>query len=165
MDLGWLPLGVRSDTDDTPFEEIWLDEEFDVQIRYVEDLALDLDYLILEGPDIIAVERKVYSSFLVHSRGDVMDELRAASAREARIASVYRAAVLGGEQEDPDLFGIMTRLANDPERDIRHAVIVAGAYLEWLCFRPLLDRLRENDPEESVRRDAGTVLDALDGDR
>ncbi|MFD7186386.1 HEAT repeat domain-containing protein [Streptomyces sp. NPDC059914] len=162
MEFGWTPVGTREESEESPFTEIWQEEGSGTLISFVHDSLLGIDYLLIRGTDAAKLTQQIQSKISTYTRQSIFDELRQTGDRETCIAGLYRASLIGGKREERDLFEAIASLAEDSDPEVRHAVIVAGAYLaEWPSMRALLLRLRDDDPEETVRRDARTVLEAL----
>ncbi|WP_328367603.1 HEAT repeat domain-containing protein [Streptomyces sp. NBC_00445] len=147
---------------DDPYVDIWRTEDQSVEIHYVEDGMVGLSYLTLYGDDVSAVREQIISQCALWSPAEALAAERAATDRDDRLRAIYAAALSESGASDPELVEAFRRIARtDEDPGIRQAVVVATGYLPWPELIELLEELRENDPADHVRHNAGVMLEGL----
>lgn len=158
---GWLLWNEIERSDSTPHEVVWVLKDQKTSIHFVEDFVIDVDYLVIKGPDADKVLKEAVSSLDSYDKNDILELAKKAAKPEERIRAVYYAGAAGAGPFDRDLFGVIERAAEDEDAKVRRAAIVATGYLEWAQARKLLERLARDDPDDRVREDAKLMLEGL----
>lgn len=151
-------------TDTTPFKLVYANDDNKTRVSYIEDGVLKLNLIFIEGN-----EREEMAQLIKKNVGIVLPEtavesgLRAKTEAEA-VDAVYRIAATAppASKFDTDTYEALSQLAAHEAPAVRHAVLIAAAYLQWAELVDILESLAD-DPDEGVRaRAEASVQHAYD---
>jgi len=142
-------------------ERIWITEDQSTLLSYLEDRAIGLRYLSLQGKDAAELAEQIKQMIPVVPVEAVYQMLDAATSRDEWIAAIYHAAAVSSEDLDPQLLSYFEKAMTHPEPDVRKAALFAASYPGWRELRGPLERLRDHDPDPAVRTMAEMTLNSL----
>lgn len=148
-------------TEDNPYEIIWLTQTRQTRIHYIEDFLVDARYFLVEGRELEDASQKIRSSVSTYTDEDIRRIAKNAKERAEQIRAIYYAGIAAPLRFDPEFFRMFEQASSSPDAEVRHALIVAIGYVGWKELHEILEHLRTTDLEESVREDAGIMLEAL----
>ncbi len=157
---GWRLHAVVGE-DGVPYEEIWSVDEDTSSVHYVEDDLLGVASVLTMGERAAELAEYVARHLPTLTREEVLVWAYAVEdAEERREALGYLAAI--APREPLDAFAAVLQSAlDDPRPEVRRAALFVCAYLSWPTLVPLVEAVRDNDPDETTRADAARVLVAM----
>jgi len=161
-DQNWnLTAATREDERPTRFG--WETVDGRTSVSYIEDPYIGISYLTVTGAAVEKVSQSVRASLETWTFTEAMSLLTGAVDRDTKIRGIYLCAVSAVRREIRELVSVYRGLADDPNADIRHALLVGIGYMGAnVELRALAEDLHRNDPDEKVRRDAGYLIEGLD---
>jgi HEAT repeat protein len=93
---------------------------------------------------------------------EILEEAKRAKTRDDWIYVAYELAAAAPGDYDPRVVQVLERALESESPDVRRAAIIAMGYLEWPQLRPLLERVREKDPDPAVHNEARVMLEGLE---
>src|SRR5205823_1556872 len=75
--------------------------------------------------------------------------------------ALVRLALAEGAEADPRTMRLLERALHHSDKELRISAIEAASLTQWPAAKALLAWVRENDPDQEVRRYADEALDAL----
>lgn len=160
-DMNWLLARVIEGDAKTPAEFIVSTQDRGTFVHWIKDPKTGLVYLAVLGDkreEVAAVVRDNFESF---SLAEAVDRAKAATGRADRMRAIYQLALLAPDAVDDQIFDIFRSFATDSDAELRGAMILAVSYVGWPRFTELLTPLAETDPDDSVRQDAATLIEAM----
>lgn len=99
----------------------------------------------------------------IESVADLLTAIQDESDPRQLARSLVRAGFGAPREFDQSFFDAFVKAArNHAEYRVRDIAISSLVYMEWPEFRPVLEQIKERDPEEQVRARATIVLGAYD---
>ncbi|MFF2190732.1 hypothetical protein [Streptomyces sp. NPDC058155] len=145
-----------------PFVEVWKVPGRDVEVHFIRDDMVGLEYVTFHGADFAPEAEKVRDACLLWRQSDALDEVGKLTNRDSRLRAIYAAALTATSTEDPKLISLFRSIAmNERDSGVRQAVIVSTGYLPWAGLIKVVSEMRDNDPEPHIRHNAQVMLDAL----
>lgn len=138
-------------SDDRMFEIVWLDEDQQTRISYIQDDILGLDLFFAIGPKHADVAAKLQAKADIITCEEALEFARKASNTEERVQAAYIIAATSGCVFDEQAFAILESLAGTDDAPARHATAIAMGYVGWEECVPLLKKLADDkDPKVSA---------------
>lgn len=161
---GLLHCSLASLSPETPAgrERIWVTEDGTTFLSYVEDRAIGLRYLSLQGKDAEQLAERIEKIVPIVTPESVYAMLHGATSRDEWITAIYHAAAVSSGDLDRGLLAGFQKAMMHPDADVRKAALFAASYPGWEELREPLERMRDSDPDHSVRVMAGMTLNALE---
>jgi hypothetical protein len=156
----WILDEVAKATKDRPFELVWLTDDEETSIHYIEDTVLALNCVLVRGEEVDEVVELIRADVETVPREEVLARGRRAEGTWL-VNAAYLVAATASSDYDAEAFAIVERAAEAAEPDARRAAAVSMGYLEWPESRERLERLAHEDPDPDVRQTASTILEAL----
>ncbi|MFJ2877433.1 HEAT repeat domain-containing protein [Streptomyces sp. NPDC087272] len=148
-------------TDQPPEEEIWLTDDSETAVHWINDDLLDVSYIAVRGVNAATLAEEIRSKI-------PMDDIPQLQARaitdrdsDALIDTLYRTAIVACSNYDPQAFALLRWGLYDPDPLIRRVSLLAVSITGWENFIPTLDEISKQDPVDEVRDQAARVLDML----
>lgn len=134
-------------------------------LTYIEDPVSHNAYVVLVSED-----RETYDRVLELVDYELMPVSRRAllvSIDEARdplnrARAVIQLGLGAPEEYDKEFFEAIRDAFGNEDKWVREAAVWSTAYSPWPQYRPLLEVMAQNDPEEKLRTDATTILAGFD---
>ncbi|MCG3041075.1 hypothetical protein ACLIYM_01630 [Streptomyces fenghuangensis] len=144
-----------------PFEIIWVNSEQDAVVHWIEDALSQVDYFLVDGPGKSSLVKLIRSELDIHDKDSMVELAYEARGTPRAMRMLRLLGVFCSEGFDPDIFSIFDQALRDPEPIVRREALMSAANAGWGEFLPLMDEIRESDPDKAVREDAGAISDAL----
>jgi len=126
-------------------------------VFYIESPLVSFHYIVVEGADPVLVDR-LTSRLAVYTPELLLDGARYASAHDDQVQAINRMAI-GFVNYNPAVFTIIETYATKSQNPLlREAAVNATGFRVWPQFRPLLERISAEDPDEGVRKHAAAML-------
>lgn len=156
----WQYLGDRPGSMVPGHEWVWATADRQTAISYVDDQAIGLRYLAIQGRDRTGLADAFRAELPIVDKSTVLGILSTAPTPNDIAGSLYLVGAFANEF-DADVFAaIEEALAHDSPR-VRQAAIFAALMAEWSELEPALARLEAREPESDVREMARTALEHL----
>jgi HEAT repeat protein len=147
-----------------PYEQIWSIDDGSSAARYVEDdrigvasvitmgeRAAELAKLVRLGLTALTPEEVLVWVHVLGEEGDPGERVRALG---------YLAAVAPDEPVDA-FVAVLEETLRDHRPEVRRAALYVCVYLSWAELVPLVEAVRDNDPDEATRTNAARVCEAI----
>ena len=160
---GWRALGVSpaDSTRGTPPEVRW-NIEAGCDFSYAQDDVGGCGYVYVGGRHQDPVERysrEVAREPEVFSSEELLYMVRTAAQTSERGAALVRLGVAAPRYFDGSIFEAIAGGLRDPDPKIRGVALRACSYSPGGEYEPILDDLRQDDPDETIRERAHVALD------
>jgi hypothetical protein len=148
---------------EVPEREVWEVMNGGTVITFLGDPIVGLRYLVIDGAEQENIRDLVMDRLPCWTHQEALDFLSRASGRDEKIHGIYLASVSAPPHEQEPLLAKFRELAHDVDPDIRNALLVGIGYLgSWPSLRALATDMKNNDPDENVRRDAGYLIEGIE---
>jgi hypothetical protein len=160
----WQLHTVVEPTAERPYEEVWSIDGGTSSAHYVEDdrlgvaivttmgdRAAGLAELVRRGLSALTPAEVLVWAYAVGTEGDPGERVRSLG---------YLAAVAPDEPADA-FVAVLEDALRDPRAKVRRAALFTCLYLSWLELVPLVEAVRDGDPDETTRDNATRVLEAI----
>lgn len=137
-----------------------------LQLHYLEDYRSACCFMVITCTDDRRTEEIccLVSSYLgTWSDDDVIRAIEESASPADRAQAVIRAGVAAPEEFQPDLWHRIGQAMSDPDPLVRAAGVWATPYSFWPQFRPLLEKVAQDDPDPGLRADAFALALAIAG--
>ncbi|NET62239.1 MAG: hypothetical protein F6K47_40875, partial [Symploca sp. SIO2E6] len=148
-------------TDEEVYEQIWLTQDENTSIHYVEDPLIGIRYLFIDGLNQVEICDKISSSLDIFRREEIFNMVHTAVSAEEYVRAIYHVGIIANHDYNMEIFEIFKLAFAHPETKVRNAAILATAYVGWREFEELLRDIIDCDPEEKVRDFANFTLKSL----
>jgi hypothetical protein len=143
-----------------PFKLIWMTSDRETSIHYIEDELVKFSYISIKGNDIENVVSKINLEIDIYSPEELFKMFADAISRVEKMKAVAHLGVASPQQFDPNFFELLQSAFSDPDSEVRRTAVWCIGYASWCEFLPILEQLISLDPDESVREDAGYMLES-----
>jgi hypothetical protein len=141
----------------TRCEKVWLTVDGRARVRYVEDAALDLRAIQVEGPRAPALGAALAAGLGLVDAAAALRRAREARRSHDAIRALHEIAAVAPAEEDSALVAAVDRLATHPDPEVRLAALLPIARHRLPGFVQPLARLLGDDREPRVREAARLV--------
>lgn len=155
----WPYLGDRPGSMVPGHEWIWTTPDRQTAIAYVDDQAIDLRYLAIQGARRTEVANEVRAELTIVDKETVLGILRSAQNEDDLAGSLYLTGAFANELDQDVLEAIESGLRH-PSPRVRQAAIFAALMAEWQELEASLERL-QSDGDQNVQETAKTALEHL----
>jgi hypothetical protein len=140
-------------------EEIFGDIDRTVGIHYIEDGLAEVPYIQIAGPRAEYFTQLITQALPFYSEEELFATWDTARSLEDKIDAILRLGVASDTQpSDPYLTRIRQAL-EDAAPEVRSAGLVAFSYNPWDEMKPLVEKIRDEDPDADARDRARIILD------
>jgi hypothetical protein len=140
-------------------QEIFTDPDETVGIHYVEDGLAELPYIQVSGPRLDHFSRLIAESLPVYSEDEIFSTWDTASAMDDKIDAILRVGVVSEPEPSEPYLSRIRQAIEDPAPEVRAAGLVAFSYHPWDALKPLVEKIRDADPDDDARERARVILD------
>jgi len=150
----------KAKTSPLAYQEILANIDDTVQVQYIEDGLAELCYLQITGPRGERYSELFKERFSFFSADELFSNWDGAASVDDKIDAIVRLGVASyGQPPEPYMRRI--RLAiEDSDPAVRDAGLVAFSYSPWEPMKPLVQKLRDADPDAGVQQRARFLLEA-----
>jgi hypothetical protein len=161
----WELFDIIKQDEHNPFRKIWVTRNEQSGIHYIEDFLLELPYLEIKGENQEKLGDVIRSKIGIYDLDELHADIQNSKTSDQLIAAIYRlGAALYGDY-NAELFHDFEHCFSHPDHEVRKAGIFASIYVGWKEFKEPLERLRDEDPDESVKKFATTTLGRVSATR
>jgi hypothetical protein len=147
--------------DDNPYEEIWTVGDGTSAVHYVEDGLLGASYVLTMGEDATSLAAEVGERLRTLTTDEAIAWAYVVEDPNERVRAIGYLAAAAPSEPTEMFVGALAKLLRDEYAEVRNAALFACARLCWPRLDPLLQEVRNQDPDQSVRENAGRTLDAI----
>ena len=158
----WLWWDKTLANEDNPYEVVWITDDEKNTIHYIDDHLINLRYLVVQGEAVDEIAKQIHSSLATYTREEIRQTVEEATTRDQYIHAIYQVGIAAPQDYDPELFEWFKIGLSNPDAKVRKATILAIGYVGWLEFRAVLQELKTNDPDQSVRQRASILLEGYE---
>lgn len=157
----WLWWGEISQTENTPYEIVFIKPGKKAFIHYIEDYMVKVKYIVAKGEEANKVIEEAKKSLDCYSWQEILDEYATSENHRQKIQTVYIAGTAAPLRFDPEYKKFFDNSLQDEHPDVRIATIVAMGYMGWSEWIPVLRNIKDKDPDSTVRDSAAGMLDSF----
>jgi hypothetical protein len=161
-DNEWSLVKTIKGDENTPHEVIYRTEDEQAFIHYIEDLYIDMAYLVVRSEEPEAAIEEIRASLQTHDEEEIHQMVKDAANIEELVRAVYYAGLAAPQQYDPTSFKLFKDILSSSNPKARRAGITAIGYVGWSEFKEILEKIKEADPEPDVRKDAEIMLEGFE---
>ncbi|MTJ10966.1 MULTISPECIES: HEAT repeat domain-containing protein [unclassified Anabaena] len=146
-----------------PFELTWITSDQQTGLHYIEDYVVGFPYLVIKGKDMekTLLELQEYEIHF-YSLEEIIDCVKIATTIEEMKTAILHLGVAITQPYDSELFDILCQTLEHSSPIIRNVVIQAIAYIGWTEFKPILEKIYQNDLDDKVRNKAYILLESFE---
>lgn len=135
-----------------------------VLFQLTKDVLTGREYYFLAGRHAEEVERCAHAVAKHLDAWDINElvALEADQDSRERGQTIMRLGLAAPYEFEPQVFAVIQRALADASPDIRNVGVFACSYSPWPNYRPLLEKIRAEDPSPELRETAGAALRAFD---
>ena len=142
-----------------PYRLTWVTPDEQTGIHYIEDYIVGFPYVVIDGKDIEKAAEAIKSHFEIYSPSEIFQIIENTSTTvPEKIEAVLRLGVAAPQEFDPEFFRVFQIAFNDPAPTVRSAALQAWTYVGWKEFVPILEKIKIEDPNETIRSEAELML-------
>lgn len=143
-----------------PYSLTWLTSGKETKIIYVEDYIVGFPYLIIDGQEVESVCQLIKSHFDIYSQAEIFQKVQTARTEKEQIEAIFRLALIAPNEFDSKFFEAFQIGFNHSSPEVRIKTLKACAYTEWKEFIPHVEKIKNQDSDETVKNQAGIILKA-----
>ena len=140
---------------------VWSLPDLDATVRYVPDAATDVEFFVVEGKDRTAAAKVLEDKIDMLEPGEFKDYLGEFHSADGVRQGLYTVATAAPEASDAAVVKLLSGYLEDDDPLTRRTVLVAMGITRWKDFIDPIERVRNDDPDEKVRKGAEAALQAL----
>jgi hypothetical protein len=150
----------KGKTSPLAFQETLANIDETVQVQYIEDGLAGLSYLQITGPkgELYTKLFKERYSFL--SEDELFSNWDSAGSVDDKIDAIVRLGVASYDQPPEPYIHRIRQALGDTEAAVRDAGLVAFSCSPWAPLKPLVQTLRDADPDAGVQQRARLLLES-----
>ena len=159
-----LELVERTEQGRKPFtlQEIYMDLERSAAVHYIEDEMVELPFIQVGGPNLDFFARLVETNLPVFTEAELFSTWDEADELEDKIDAILRIGVASDDAPTEPYVSRIRAALEDPAPEVRAAGLVALSYHPWDALKPLVEQIRDGDPDEDAQLRAKVMLDTWD---
>lgn len=157
----WYLDDFNPQTEESPYNKIWITQDDQTGIHYIEDFLINIRYFLIEGKNQSQVIEKIRASLDTYSEEEILEMAKNAVEPDEHIRAIYYVGIMTKQTYNPQYFKFFEAAFSHLDAEVRKAAILATVCAGWLEFREHLQRLQTNDPDPSVRERAHRTLENL----
>jgi hypothetical protein len=160
-DENWYSHDLIPPTEEAPYEEVWITQDDQTTIHYIEDPLISIRYFFIEGSNQEEVVSRIRSSLDTYKRDEICEMMKNAVETKPCVAAIYHVGIAATQEYDTEFFEFFKFAFSHHDPKVRNAAILATGYVGWQEFREPLEHLKKSDTEQIVREFADYTLQSL----
>ncbi len=157
-ELGWPIVGTLSKSENRPKQDVYRGDEDGTRVYLIHDDALQLRYLIIDGPSAAKVAKDAQGQLDTVSVADAEGLFKSAGSADDRATATL---LLGVASDDGKVSSTLKDAASDDAKTVRRAAVIGLGLVDSDAAKTQLEAIAADDPDEVVRGDAAATLDEL----
>ncbi len=155
---GWqLRQTQRGDGEHVSFQEIWTTADGKGVINFIDDPTLLSRQIWIRGEHLHELHFELSRRLPAWEQEELLEHAVTAAGHDEAVKAILDLSA-GFLRPDPDVIRMFEEYMSASSALIRKATLQAIAYRMWPEAKPLVESAAANDPEESVRAFAATLL-------
>ncbi|RJO73325.1 hypothetical protein D5S18_18930 [Nocardia panacis] len=154
----WELYSTKAIAGNSPSQQIWLTPDRGAAVYWIEDDLLQVDYIMIAGPDRGSTVELVRERIGVHDNATMAELFDSTRDGVAVMNALRMLCVHCSGPFDPEMFALFRWAMNDPEPLVRRIAVFCAGRVDWEELDPLFAFLQEHDPEEEVRDEARRTI-------
>lgn len=144
-----------------PYEVVYIQQNLDTSIHYVEDFVYGENYLLLQGANTAQLAEKIQQLLPVYNRKELLEMADKTAAAPEYLKAMTNLIVGAPAEYDREFFIRMEKALQHPASDFRYSLIERMGYLNWMDVANLLGNIAIRDDSEDVRTAAKSLSDYM----
>lgn len=163
-ELGFGPREVFESTEALPVTETVFADASGRVVHDIRNAQLDVRYLEL-GEDDSPLASQLAARLPHISSERTLERLTSALSTPDRIRALFWVALTAPRDVSSEIVAALSLALADEHVDVRHAAILACAYVGWPTLSLLLEPIATEDPDPTNRADAARLVKTLQAGR
>ncbi len=146
-----------------PFSKVWMTQDEKTGITYIENHYVNTPYIVLRGESQEKIAEILSEKFNFYTLSELSNFIYSNPEDDTQIARAIQLfdIALGESGFDESYFETYKFCLSHSISNVRRAAMFAAAGIGWPEFRPILEHIRDSDPDLELRGYANTTLDAM----
>ncbi len=159
----WDLCKINKRCEHNPFSKVWMTQDEKTGITYIENHYVNIPYIIIRGENQEKIAEVLSRKFDFYAINELSSFIYSNPEDDTQIARAIQLfdITLGESSFNDSYFEIYQFCLSHPISNVRRAAMFAAAGVGWPEFRPVLERIRDSDPDLELRRYANTTLEAM----
>jgi hypothetical protein len=148
-----------------PGEHVFQPKGTQMTVHFVDDFISEVKYFILKGEDLdqlAAVADEIRNALPTYSDDEILELYPSAKSGEERLRAICLTGIGSFGDFNDKVFDIFRSAFAASEPQVRLAAIDMSAYTGWPEMIDLIIPLRDNDPDEWVKKSAANMVQAME---
>ncbi|RJL35752.1 hypothetical protein [Bailinhaonella thermotolerans] len=160
-DRHWRILRSPRLSEPPPRRQVW-SAGADTSVTYLEDPYLGLHYVVVQGKSAPQVSHAIRASVPCWTLEEALEFSAVSTDRDTKIHGIHLVTASAPVKQTENVVEYLETLSGDNDPQVRRAVLVGMAYLGgWPAVHRIAESMRDHDPDEGVRIDAGYLLEGI----
>lgn len=148
--------------DETPTRFGWETLDGATSLDYLEDQITGVSYITLKGDEIAFLSEEIHGNLATWSFREAVQLISADRDRDSIIQGIYVSAISAARKDIPAISTAFRSVVRHPDREVRRALLIGIGYATVSSeLREIAESMRNSDPDEDIRLDAGYLLVGL----
>jgi hypothetical protein len=153
---------MASRENDPPVRFGWATLDGTTSLDYLEDQITGVSYITLKGRRIADLSEAIRRDIATWSFQEAVQLISSDGDRDTVIQGIYVSAISAARKDVPAILSSFRSAIHHSDREVRRALLIGIGYATVNeAFREIAEDIRDFDPDEGIRRNAGDLLTAL----
>lgn len=148
---------VIKETEETPYEVVWITRDRKSAIHYIEDFDSETHYIAVEGEQKYEILHLLSERLDVYQRDEIVELFRDADSDDSAAWLIKLAGVASPPDQDDIFLALFERASHDSRKKVRIAAIEAIVWASWNSGLPI-EGVKSFDEDDEVREYADLAL-------
>jgi hypothetical protein len=159
---GWRPYRTVAQIGDARYEEIWTVGNGSDTVLYAEEDLLGVAWVTIKGERVVELAEIVTQQLSTLTPSEVLVWVYAVEDIGEKVKALYYLAASAPNQPDDAFLAVLENELRHDRTEVRQAAIYACTYMaSWPDVLPLIEAVRDGDPDETTRLYATRALNAI----
>jgi hypothetical protein len=157
----WYLHDFNPQTENSPYNKIWITQDDQTGIHYIEDFFMNVRYFLIEGENQQLILQRISSFLDTYTREETIQMFKCATDSQGIISAIYHVGIAENSPVNDEVFSIFKTGFQNNDPEVRKATILSTVSVGWPEFRESLEQIATNDSDLDVRRYASRTLQTL----
>jgi hypothetical protein len=159
----WEAYNVQKREGNSPYILTYVTPDEKSAINYVENYVLDIPHIVIRGEEQGKIAKILSASIDFYRVSELQEFIHSDPVDDEQLArAIYLFGVAAGRGEsNTSYFSTLEFCLTHPVSNVRRAAMLSVGGIGWYEFKPILENIRDNDPDPELRSYANTTLEAL----
>ncbi|MBE2316412.1 HEAT repeat domain-containing protein [Solirubrobacter sp. CPCC 204708] len=140
----------------------WTVPDEDAKVRFIEDGGTAVEYFEVEGPGRAAAAKQLQAKIEMLEPSEFRAHLdQFDDDVDAQRLALFTVATAAPEKSDAKVVKLLVEYLSHEDSLIRRTAMIAMGITRWKDFIPPLEQVRDEDPDEQIRKRAENAIEAL----